>query len=164
MPSPPASPSSPEVTVEDVPLTSPEALALIARLNGELDERYPEPGANFFSLDPEEVGPGRGAFVVARLGGVPMGCGAVRLLDAETAEVKRMFVDPSARGHGIGRRILGVLEERARTLGVKRLVLEMGPRQPDAHALYTRAGFVPVEPFGEYVGSPLSVCLARELR
>ena len=155
-----------ELTIDDVPLTSPEALALITRLNAELDARYPEPGANFFSLDPGEVGPGRGAFVIARLegAGAPVGCGAVRLLDAETAEVKRMFVDPAARGHGVGRKILEVLQARARSLGARRLVLETGPRQPEALALYTRAGFAPVEAFGEYVGSELSVCMAMDLR
>jgi hypothetical protein len=82
---------APAITVEDAPLTSPEALALITRLNAELDARYPEPGANFFSLDPDEVAAGRGAFVMARLveksGSRTVGCGAVRLLDPATAEV-----------------------------------------------------------------------------
>lgn len=155
-----------EVVIEDAPLTSPDARALIARLNAELDERYPEPGANFFQLDPDEVAPGRGAFVIASRAGIAIACGGVRLLEGvtpRTAEVKRMFVDPAARGGGIARRVLAVLTARARSLGARRLVLETGARQPEAVALYARAGFQKVAPFGEYVGSPQSVCMAMDL-
>jgi putative acetyltransferase len=159
------------LTIEDAPLTSPEALALILRLNAELEARYPEPGANFFRLDPDEVGPGRGAFVLAREDtGAAIACGAVRVLGElvpggpRTAEVKRMFVEPARRGHRIAARVLEALEQRARSLGVQRLVLETGARQTEAVALYARAGFVPIERFGEYVTSELSVCMGKELR
>ena len=155
-----------EVTIEDAPLTSADAGALIAALDAELDERYPEPGANFFRLDPDEVGPGRGAFVVARVGGAAVACGGVRLLEGvvpRTAEVKRMFAEPRARGRGIAALVLEALRVRARALGARRLVLETGARQPEALALYARAGFARVEPFGEYVGSPHSVCMAADL-
>jgi GNAT superfamily N-acetyltransferase len=155
-----------ELVIEDALLTSSDARTLIARLNAELDERYPEPGANFFRLDPNEVGPGRGAFVVGRLGGIAVACGGVRLCEEmtpRTAEVKRMFVDPAARGRGVARQVLAALKERARSLGARRLVLETGARQPEALALYRRAGFLPIEPFGEYVGSAQSVCMAVDL-
>jgi putative acetyltransferase len=155
-----------DVTIEDAPLTSPDAIALIARLNAELEAQYPEPGANFFRLDADEIGPGRGAFVVARLGGAAIGCGAVRVLEEmtpRTAEVKRMFVERAARGRGIAGRILEALRSRARSLGARRLVLETGARQVEALAVYARAGFKPIEPFGEYVGSPFSVCMAVDL-
>ena len=155
-----------EIAIEDSPLDAPDALALIDRLNAELDARYPEPGANFFRLDRDEVGPGRGAFVVARTGGIAVACGGVRLLDGVTpltAEVKRMFVAPAARGRGVAARVLEALKERARSLGARRLVLETGARQPEALALYARAGFERIEPFGEYVGSPHSVCMAVDL-
>src|ERR1700723_3419353 len=121
-----------DVTIDDAPLTSTHALVLIARLNAELEVRYPEPAANFFRLDPGEVSPGRGAFVIARVGGVAVACGGVRILDGvapTTAEVKRMFVDPSARGRGIAGRVLEALRSRARSLGARRLVLETGARQ-----------------------------------
>jgi putative acetyltransferase len=155
-----------EVVIEDAPLTSPDVCALITRLNAELDARYPEPGANFLQLDPDEVAPGRGAFVVARRGEVAVACGGIRVLPdvtPRTAEVKRMFVDEAARGRGIAGRILDVLRARARSLGARRLVLETGARQPEALALYARAGFHRIEPFGEYVGSPQSVCMALDL-
>ena len=155
----------PEVTVADEPLDGSVARALILRLNAELDARYPEPGANHFQLDPGEVAPGRGAFVVARMGagGEAVGCGAFRFVEPGVAEIKRMFVDPAARGAGIGRRVLEALESRARAAGARRLVLETGDRQIEAVALYTRAGFLRIPAFGEYVDSPLSVCMGKDL-
>ncbi|HVR19330.1 MAG TPA: GNAT family N-acetyltransferase, partial [Polyangiaceae bacterium] len=109
-----------EVTRADV--SSALALALIAELNSELTATYPEPGATHFRLDPEDVNESSGAFLVAFLAGEPVGCGAVRRLDAETAEVKRMYVKAALRGRGIARRILDELESHARRLGVRRIV------------------------------------------
>jgi transketolase len=144
-------------------LRSPVAQALIASLNAELTHRYPEEGANFFRLDPHEVENGRGGFYVAYIGGKAVGCGAVRRIDDTTAEIKRMYVAPTGRGCGIGRTVLVELEAEARRLGVRRLVLETGPRQPEALALYKRAGFVEIPLFGEYVGSQFSVCMEKNL-
>ncbi len=87
----------------------------------------------------------------------------VRRIDEHVAEIKRMFVTPAARGHGVGRVLLRALEAEARRLGVNRLVLETGTRQPEALGLYETAGFSTISPFGEYVGSPLSVCMAKDL-
>jgi GNAT superfamily N-acetyltransferase len=144
-------------------LGSPVAAAMIAALNAEMAARYPEAGANHFRLDPEEVAEGSGAFLVAYAGGRPLGCGAIRRLDARTAEIKRMYVEPGARGQGIGRRVLAALEAEARLLGVRRIVLETGSRQREALALYENAGFAPIPPFGEYLASPLSLCLGKEM-
>ena len=144
-------------------LGSTIATALIGALNAELAARYPEEGVNHLRLDQEEVAEGRGAFLVCYGNGQAVACGAIRRLDQDVAEVKRMFVEPASRGQGIGRRLLTELEGEARRLGVKRLVLETGVRQPEALTLYARAGFVRVPGFGEYSGSPLSVCLAKEL-
>jgi GNAT superfamily N-acetyltransferase len=75
-----------------------------------------------------------------------------------------MYVAPEERGRGVGRALLAALEAAARALGLSRLVLETGDRQREAIALYRRAGFRDIPPFGEYVGSPLSVCMGKELR
>jgi GNAT superfamily N-acetyltransferase len=109
------------------------------------------------------VGEGRGSFLVAYADGGPIGCGAVRRLDSGTAELKRMYVAPSARGQGIGRALLSALEQEARTLGAVRLVLETGTRQEAALALYRRAGFAVIPAFGEYLDSPTSVCMGKAL-
>lgn len=144
-------------------LGSPVAHALISALNDELTRLYPEPGATYFRLDAEEVAEGRGAFVVAWLDDKPVGCGAMRRLDPTTAELKRMYVAQAARGQGIGLAVLDTLEAEARRLGVRRLVLETGPRQPAALVLYEHAGFVEIPPFGEYEASPFSVFMAKDL-
>src|SRR3954469_22330578 len=136
---------------------------LILALNAELESIYPEDGANFFRLDPEEVAEGRGAFLVAYLDNKPVGCGAIRLNEPGLAEIKRMYVDPAVRGRRVGRQIVNALEAHARQLGAKRIVLETGPRQPDAIAMYKHAGFTEIPLYGEYIGSQFSVCMAKDL-
>jgi GNAT superfamily N-acetyltransferase len=153
-----------EIVIERGELGSEVSVALIGALNAELSEAYAEPGATHFRLDPEEVGGGRGAFLVVYRGGTPVGCGALRLLDPETAELKRMYVRRELRGTGLGRRLVAALEAEARTLGVRRLVLETGVRQVAALALYRATGFQPIPLFGEYRQSPAtSICLGKDL-
>ena len=160
-----------EITPE--PLTSADATALITALNAELSALYPEPGANHFRLDPTEVAPGTGIFVLARWRGRPVGCGALRRLGGPVlvpdlgpgvGELKRMYVDRALRGKGIGRALLDRLETEARALGLDRLVLETGIRQIEALALYRRAGFIEMPPYGEYAASAAtSVCMTKTL-
>ena len=156
-------PGEPVLTTRHVPLTSEVALALIQALNAELSATYPEPGATHFRLDPDEVAQGRGAFLVAFDGDTPVGCGGIRRIDEARAELKRMYVAPPHRGRGIGALLLRNLEDAARALGVRQVVLETGIRQGAALELYRRAGYEEIEPFGEYLGSELSMCLGREL-
>jgi putative acetyltransferase len=151
------------VTVQRADILSPTARALIESLNAELTRRYPEDGANHFGLDAEELAPGRGAFLIVSRAGEPVGCGAVRRIEPGTGEIKRMYVNPAARGLGIGRVVLAALEAEAQALGLQRLMLETGIRQPEAIALYERAGFSRIPAFGEYANSPLSVCMAKDL-
>ena len=154
-------------------LTSPIAVALVTALNVELSALYPEPGANHFRLDPDEVAPGTGVFLVARWSDRPVGCGALRHLrepglkrefGPRVGELKRMYVAPDVRGRGIGRALLIRLEAEARALGLTQLVLETGTRQTEALALYRRAGFSEISPYGEYAASSgTSVCMAKVL-
>ncbi len=155
-----------EIDLRREDILSPLAQRLILALNAELEGRYPEDGANFFRLDADEVAEGRGGFFIAYLAGEAVGCGAVRRAEPGVAEIKRMYVAPAARGRGVGRLILVALEEEARRLGARRLLLETGPRQPEAIALYERAGFTHIPLYGEYVHTPhpdLSVCMAKDL-
>jgi putative acetyltransferase len=145
-------------------LPSPLADRLIAGLNAELSAMYPEAGATHFRLDPEEVAPGRGAFVVAFAGDDPVGCGAMRRIESETGELKRMYVVPSARGTGIGRALVDALEREARQIGIRRLVLETGIRQIAALALYEHTGFSRIPLYGEYAKSAdTSICMGKDL-
>ena len=127
---------------------------MIDALNAELSALYPEEGANHFELDTDEVADGRGAFLIALRDGIAVGCGAVRRIEARTGEIKRMYVDPGERGRGHGRALLEALETEARKLGLDRLVLETGVRQPAAIALYERFGFSRIGAFGTYEDSP----------
>jgi L-amino acid N-acyltransferase YncA len=144
-------------------LASEPARALIRLLDAELSAQYPEPGATHFDLEPSEVVPERGGFFILQAGEATVGCGALRALDAECAELKRMFVVPEWRGLGFSRRILDELEREAARIGAKRVCLETGDRQLAAIALYERSGYRRVAPFGKYVDSPLSVCLEKSI-
>jgi GNAT superfamily N-acetyltransferase len=152
------------ITITPTDLTSPVSRALISALNEELSGVYSEPGATHFRLDPDEVRDGRGAFLVIYQDGTPVGCGALRVLEPGTAELKRMYVAPAARGAGLGRRLLLALEAEARALRVRKLVLETGVRQAAALALYRSNGFQPIPLYGEYCLSPeTSICLGKTL-
>ncbi len=97
------------------------------------------------------------AFVLARHNDRAVGCGAIRPLRDEVAEVRRMFVESEARGLGIGGKILSVLETIGRDLGYEVLQLETGLRQPAAIQLYEKAGYKRIPAYGRHRDNPLSV-------
>ena len=145
-------------------LSSPDSARLVAALNAELTATFPEPGATHFSLSGAQVEASDGAFLVAYVDDVAVGCGAVRRLDEATAELKRMYVAPSVRGQGIGRALVEALEREARLLGVTRIVLETGTRLTPAIKLYEALGYVRIPLFGEYLSSAdTSLCFGKSL-
>jgi len=93
-------------------------------------------------------------------GDLPVACGAFRLYENQTAEIKRMFVKPSHRRSGLAKSILVSLEERAKTLGCKRLVLETSPSFSSAVALYRSIGFREIAPFDPYQ-TLCSLCMEK---
>jgi len=101
-------------------------------------------------------------FFLARDGAAAAGCAALLDQDGEYGEIKRMYVRPERRGHGAGSAMLRALLEAARSRGLICLRLETGIAQPEAIAMYERAGFRRRGPFGGYVEDPLS--LFMELR
>ncbi len=137
----------------------PEACELIAALDSYLGALYP-PERNYL-LDVESLCSPEIAFFLARCDGAAAGCGAVRRLDATSAEIKRMFVRPQFRGLGVGRALLEALEEEARRLGVHALLLETGIEQPEALALYARSGYRRRARYGEYRDEPSSVFMEK---
>lgn len=152
------------ISVTAEPFDSEDARRLIGALDAGLTELYtPEQrfGPNFKA---EQIQDARGTFLVARDAGRAVGCGAIRLLEPTTAEVKRMFVEPDLRGKGVGWAVLVALEAAANELGVRRLVLETGIYQDAAIALYRRAGFTRVDCWGEYTTSPTSVCFEKHFQ
>lgn len=151
--------SLPVVALEDP--RSAEARALVRALDQYLDELYPP--ENNYLLDVESLCAPEVGFFVARVGGMALGCGALRVLDARCGELKRMYVAPEARGLGLGRALLQAIEARARALGLAEIKLETGTAQPEALGLYRAAGFLPCEPFADYRPSPLNLFLAKSL-
>ncbi len=129
------------------------ASRLLDRYFAELGVRFPEgfdPGRTVAAPGAELVPP-HGAFLVARLDGRPVGCGAVRRLDARTAEIKRMWIDPAARGRGVGRRLLAALEDVARSLGCATVRLDTSAHLTEAIALYRSAGYVEIPAYNDNV-------------
>jgi GNAT superfamily N-acetyltransferase len=138
-------------------------VALIIELSAELGTLYGGDGTAAFVAS--DVTVPRAAFVVAWLDGFPVGCGALRPTKEkeDTAEVKRMYVRPVARGKGLSLRILGKLESLASDFGYKTVILETGIRQPQAIGLYETSGYVRMGCYGQYEDDPLSLCFQKSL-
>ena len=144
----------------------PDAQVLVEAVQGEYVARY---GSRDVSpIDHSEFVAPNGAFFLGYLDGVPVVSGAWRRRDdvdvagtTVTAEVKRMYVAPSARGLGLARRMLAHLEATACAAGIRAVVLETGIRQPEAISLYESSGYERIEGFGYYRDSPLSRCFAK---
>jgi ribosomal protein S18 acetylase RimI-like enzyme len=100
-------------------------------------------------VGPQDMRPPRGAFLLARLRGRPVGCVVLWLSPGRPAEMKRMWVAPEARGLGLGRRLLAEVESRAAKAGAKVLRLDTNRVLVEAIALYRRSGFVEVPPFND---------------
>jgi GNAT superfamily N-acetyltransferase len=164
-PSPWAFPFSalqPPLLVERATVSDAAAARLIEELNADIMATHAE-GDHFWGLTVEDVAPGRGAFFVLRLDGEPAGCGAVRKLGEDEAELKRMYVRPAFRGRKLGAVLVDALEAEARSLGVSRLLLETALYLEAAVRVYERAGFTPIPQFGEYVGASDSYCMGKTL-
>jgi putative acetyltransferase len=153
----------PSLSITPEPFTSPDARRLVAKLDAVLSELYPPEQRFGPNLKAEQLGEGRGTFLVAREGDRAVGCGAIRVLDPATAEAKRMYVEPDRRGKGIGSAVLASLESAARQMGVQRLVLETGVYQEAAISLYRGAGFTQLDCWGEYASAPTSICFEKNL-
>ena len=102
-------------------------------------------------------------FLVARQGGRIVGCASLVDAGDGTAEIKRMFVDPEARGLKLGRRLMEALEAVGRDKGVGAIRLETGISQPEAIGLYRAFGFEEIPPFGSYKPDPLSLFMEKRL-
>lgn len=116
---------------------------LAARFEGSFDARRSIPA------DPEDLLPPRGTFLVARLDGRPVGCGAVKSVEPGVGSIKRMWVSPAVRGAGVGRRLLLALEKEAAGLGMGLLRLETNRSLHEAQALYRRNGYREVPAFND---------------
>lgn len=139
----------------------PEVEALLHQSDAYARALYPPESNHLVSLD--ELARPEVRFFVARDGSRAVGCAALVLNGKAAAELKRMFVEASARGHGAGRALVQTIEAAAHREGVRILQLETGIHNHEALALYRRAGFCERPPFGGYVEDPLSVFMEKAL-
>lgn len=140
-----------DIAIAPEPADSADAAECLRRYMEELDERFDigfDPQAAL-PLEPEAITPPRGVLLLARRDGEPVGCGAVKFLADDVAELKRMWVAPSARGLGLGRRMLGELEDRARRAGCRRCQLDTNGTLVEAIAMYRSLGYAEVPPFND---------------
>ncbi|MBC7871153.1 MAG: GNAT family N-acetyltransferase [Chitinophagaceae bacterium] len=154
--------TNPEITVTIENPHDVLCISLLEELTAELSTLYNEDGS--FGFTPADVTVPRSAFVVAWLDDEAVGCGALRpLADDTIGEIKRMYVRPAARGRGVSRQILIVLEALGRKFSYRELWLETGIRQPEAIGLYESAGYVQMRCYGPYASDPVSVCYHKTL-
>lgn len=93
----------------------------------------------------------------------PIACGAIKEFAPGIMEVKRMYTLPAERGKGIAGKVLAELEKWATELSCESCVLETGGKQPEAIALYKKAGYKIIANYGQYAGVENSVCFKKEL-
>ena len=140
-----------------IALANPEHVEIVALL-GQSDAYHASlyPAESNHLVSAAELAGENVRFLVARIGGTAVGCGALLIGSDGAAEIKRMFVAPAARGRQLGRQILLALEREAAAAGVHVIRLETGVRQPEALALYRSHGYSERGPFGDYRPDPLS--------
>jgi putative acetyltransferase len=142
------------------PARQADVIALIDALDAYQKPLYPAESHHGIDID-ALMQPGV-LFAVARDdAGAAVGCGAIVLGAQRLGELKRMFVLPRMRGSGVGGRLLAFLEDEARRRGCTRFALETGIHQPEALALYERAGYARGGPFGDYRPDPMSVFMTK---
>jgi len=130
---------------------APTASACLAAYYRELDERFDDGFvvSDALPLAAAEMRPPRGLFLVATYQGDPVGCGGLKLPGGTVAELKRLWVDATARGFGVGRRLVAALEVRARAAGYWRVRLDTNRALVEAIGLYRSLGYEEVEPFND---------------
>ncbi|HEX2143669.1 MAG TPA: GNAT family N-acetyltransferase [Glycomyces sp.] len=146
-----------------MPFDSPVAQLLCAEIHQEYVRRYGS--GDETQLGEDDFAPPNGDFIVAYdETGEPAGCGGWRAHEDGDAEMKRVYVREHARRKGLARLLVAAVEDSAAEAGRGRVVLETGPRQPEAISMYGALGYVPVSPFGHYADTDGSLHLGKELR
>lgn len=135
-------------------------VALTMKLDEELGERY---GALMDFFGAYNRSSDITTALVARYGGEPVGCGCFKPFSKGTVEIKRMFVRQDMRGKGIAQTILRALEDWARELGNRAVMIETGILQPEAIRLYEAAGYKRTVNYEPYIGVEESVCFRKSL-
>ena len=140
--------------------TNEDFLSLVRLLDAELDEanRKTHQLCNPYNQVDTVL-----AVVLVLVAGVSVACGACREFDADTLELKRIFVKKEYRGKGISKRIIAVLESIAKVRGYSATILETGRHLHAAMALYTKSNYKIIPNYGPYKDIESSVCMRKDL-
>jgi GNAT superfamily N-acetyltransferase len=142
--------------LRSVPGTDPALVALTTAQQAELAAMYGE-DQPLVALHADI------SFTLLVLDGIPVGCVGLQPVSPGVGEIKRMYVEPSARGWGLSRILLEAVESQSRAAGLTRLRLETGTHQTQAIALYTHHGYIPTPPYPPFENEPASRCYAKDL-
>ena len=162
---------SPDVELIRRPYGHPDVVTLTLEVQAHYSQLYGGPGDESFVEVADFEAP-TGHFVVGYVDGIPVAMGGWRRLgdrpglpSPNSAEIKRMYVAPSARRRGLSRVVLAELETSACAAGIDWLVLETGRPQTSAIELYRSSGYTEVDgtPYGHYVDEPDAVHLGKSL-
>ncbi|GAA1955084.1 GNAT family N-acetyltransferase [Amycolatopsis minnesotensis] len=136
------------------PAGAADSAALLRRYYDEVASRYWNRPLSAAEVDEvvaefpdDDITEPAGLFFVGTLDGRPAGCAGLRFVDGETAELTRVFVDPSARGTGGAPLLVAAAEEAARLRGIKLIRLDTRDDLVEARALYAKLGYAEVEAF-----------------
>ncbi|WP_072791508.1 GNAT family N-acetyltransferase [Cognatishimia maritima] len=139
------------ITIKQLDPTDPIAIACLESYYTELAARFERGFDVSLSRDPEaqNMMPPLGAFFVAMSGGAALGCCGLKGDGSEVAEIKRLWVNPTARGMGLAQRLLAECEVAARGLGITVLRLDTNSALPEAERLYRKTGWTQIERFND---------------
>jgi GNAT superfamily N-acetyltransferase len=140
--------------VRDEPFDTPESTALVSDYVAEIKAMYPEWTPDVPPrMDAGDVEPPDGRWLIAYRDGHAVGCAGLKRLDERTAEIKRIYVEPEARGAGVARALITGLEAAAREAGYDTIRLDTGAKQHASVALFRSAGYAPI---ADYNGNPVA--------
>jgi len=139
------------VTFEPVDPAGADAQVALRLYLAEIAERIPHGSTGPGDADAvDDYRPPGGIFLLAQAADAVVGCGAVRALGPGLGEIKRMWIDPAARGRGLGRRLLEALENAARDLGYSRVRLDTHEVLEEAVGLYEAHGYRRIDRYHDY--------------
>jgi GNAT superfamily N-acetyltransferase len=148
------------VQVEKTTSENPDFIFLYNTFDTFLWERYPELKTEYWGNNLIEFNPD---VIVVYLNEKPVACGCIKKYNIDTAELKRMFVMPEARGLGLAQLVLKELEINAKQKGFSFLVLETLYKQIEAISLYQKFGLEIIENYKPYVGLTNSICMGKSI-
>ena len=139
---------------------NPDFIFLIQTFDTFLWERYPELKKDYWGNNLIEFNPN---VIIVYLDEKPVGCGCFKRYNENSAELKRMFVSPEARGLGLAQLVIKELELKAKEQGFETFILETLYKQTEAISLYQKVGFEIVENYEPYVGMTNSICMSKSI-